>query len=274
MRQASILRLSAYWLIVFLILPAGLVSALHDPGDGAPLVDPGVEAQAHARVFYDAGDIEGMGEYLTRYESDRDAFYYGVTFGGYYRLVRNLKLGAFYRLQLGARHDEDWVESGSDWVWADTGQRLEHVFMLDAAPRFLLDFLPGRNWVFAVKNRYELTVYNHEGTGAALQSLLVRPGLTYFWMVDREPVINISLQYATYWSLNFGERPWYRHGPYLNVLYHLTPRLKADVGVGTQWVYWSESSDFDRVWPNNGYAQQVYRALTLDFGVIYVIDKP
>lgn len=259
--------------LVLGIIAATPIFGLHDPGDGAPFVDPGIEAQAHARLFVDFGAAELMTDYITRYESDRQGFYNAFTFGGYYRVLENLKLGAFYRLQFGARHDEDWVESGSDWIWADTSDRLEHVAILDATPRFLLEFLPGRSWVFSVKHRYEATAYRSGDATSLLQSLLVRPGLTYFRLVDREPVMNVSLQYATYWSLDFGEVPWYRHGPYLTVLYHASPTVKLDLSVGSQWVYWSESSDFDRVWPNNGYTEQIYRPVTVDVGVIVSLDR-
>lgn len=272
LRARGWIRAASMALVVGLLGTAPL-SALHDPGDGAPFVDPGVEAQAHTRLFVDFGITELMADYVTRYESDRSAFFNAFALGVYYRVHENLKLGAFYRLQFGARHDEDWVESGGNWIWADTSDRFEHVGILDATPRFLLEFLPGRSWVFSVKNRYEATAYRSGEAVSVLQSLLVRPGLTYFWLVDREPVLNASLQYATYWSLDFGEVPWYRHGPYLTLLYHASPTVKLDLSVGTQWVYWSESTEFDREWPNNGYAQQIYRPITVDFGVIFTLDR-
>lgn len=145
--------------------------------------------------------------------------------------------------------------------------------MLDATPRFLLEFLPGRNWVLAVKNRYELIRFEgEEGSPTALHTMLVRPGLTYFHLVDREPVFNLSVQYATYLSLGFGERPWYRHGPYLGFLYHLSEGVQLNTAFGVQWVCWTESSEFDRVWPNNGYAEQIYRPFTIDVGLIITVD--
>lgn len=267
---------STHAVVLALLLVAGAGFAQHAPGDGAPLLpSPAFELGGHARVFADAGDLSGMLEYLTRFETDRmvdngeEFLYHALAAGGYYRLHRNVKVGAFYRLQFGARHDEDWIETDGQWLWRDTAGRAEHVFMADATPRLLLRFLPEESWVLAVKNRYELTVFTQDAERTMLHSLLVRPGLTYFHLRDREPVFNASLQYATYWSLSFGEVPWYRHGPYVNLLYHLRSGLSVDLSLGRQWIYWSESADFDAAWPNNTYAEQIHRAWTVDAGVIY-----
>lgn len=250
---------------------ATTVSGQHQPGNGAPLMPwPTLEARAHGRFFVGSGEIAGMAEYSAQYDLDRPTeFYNGVTFGGYYRIHPNVKVGAFYRLQFGARHDDDWIDTGSEWIWRNTMARPEHVVVLDVTPRALLPFLPGESWVFAIKTRYEVTMYQQDTTFYALQSLMVRPGLTYFYVQDREPVFNVSLQYGTYWSINFGEVPWYSHGPYLNFLYHLAPGLQIDASVGAKFIYWDESSDFDIAWPNNTYAVQVYRPFTIDVGVIY-----
>ncbi len=254
---------------VALLVPAAAWS-LHDPGDGAPLLpDPGYEISAHARLFYDRDDVDWLLEYAGRWDTDRSAFAQGVRVGAYYRLLDNLKIGGFYRLAFGERHDEDWIESGSDWIWRDTSRRPEHTFMLDATPRFLLDFLPGKDWVLSAKARYGLTVFRQNQTPISLSTLLLRPGLTWFWIRDREPVLSVSAQYAAYLPLDFGENWWYRRGPYVNLVYHLAPGLMVDASIGRQRIFWSESADFDRVWPDNGYAQSVYSPWTVEVGVIY-----
>ena len=225
--------------------------------------ETGFEVHAHGRIFYSPDDLDLMLEYVGRFEdTDREFRYQSVTMGGYYRLLRNLKLGAFYRLQLGARHDDDWVAEGSDWIWVDPAARAEHLAILDATPRFLLDFIPGESWVFSLKNRYEYNFSNGQ------QSLLVRPGLTWFAVRDREPVLNISAQYGTYFSLNFGAVPWYRHGPYLNLLYHLSPSLQLDASVGRQWIYWSESAEFLADHSDERYPNNVYSPWLVDVGFI------
>ena len=257
--------------IVWLVAAAATVSAQHQPGNGAPLMPwPTLEASGHGRFFFGSGDLTGMLEYRGQYDLDRaNVLYNSFTLGGYYRVHPNVKIGAFYRLQFGARHDDDWINTGSEWIWRDTSLRPEHIAMVDVTPRFLMDFLPGENWVFSVKNRYEATMYEQDASFYFLQSLMVRPGITFFYLRNREPVFNVSLQYGSYWSLNFGEVPWYSHGPYVNFLYHLSPGLQLDASVGAKFIYWDESADFDAAWPNNTYAVQVYQPFSVDIGVIY-----
>ena len=254
----------------FLIVLTTAGWTLHDPGDGAPLVpNPGFELTGYARLFYDLGDLDAMLHYLGRYDTDRSAMMNSAMIGGYYRIHDNVKVGAFYKLAVGERHDEDWIESGSSWIWRDTSGRLEHTFHADVTPRFLLEFMPGRDWVLSIKNRYGITLFEEGGELVTLQTLLVRPGLTWFWVRDREPVLNVSVQYGVYASLDFGDTWWYRHGPYAQLIYHLAPDLMLGVDAGTNWIYWTESADFDRVWPNNGYTINVWRPWTIGVGVIY-----
>jgi hypothetical protein len=219
-----------------------------------------LEVHTHGRLFYTAGDLSGMLEYVGRFEDvEREFRYQSVTLGGYYRLLPNLKAGAFYRLQVNVRHDNDWVADGSDWLWVDASGRLEHLAMVDLTPRVLL---PGGPVVLSSKFRYE---YNFT---TAEQSLLVRPGLTYFVVRDREPVLNISAQYGTYFSLNFGAVGWYRQGPYLNLLYHLSSNIMIDVSASKQNIYWSESEDFLDEAPTGTYPSNVYSPWIVDVGFI------
>lgn len=81
-----------------------------------------------------------------RWEDEPTQFRYrSLTAGSYYRLSKHIKVGAFYRLQMGALHDDDWVFIDPGWNWDDTRGRFEHLFILDFSPRFQLNFLPGRN---------------------------------------------------------------------------------------------------------------------------------
>jgi hypothetical protein len=245
-----------------LLIAAGALYADHLP----MIPTDGFEIHTHARLFYYHDDLSGMAEYVGRFEEpDLEFRYQSLTLGGYYRAHENVKVGAFYKVQLGARHDDDWVDTDPGWEWVDTSSRFEHLALLDVTPRFLLDFLPGGNWVVSLKNRYE---YNFSDSR---QSLLVRPGLTWFWLVDREPVLNVSAQYATYLSLNFGDKIWYRHGPYLNLLYHLTRFLQVDLSVARQTTYWSESVDFRESHPNEAYGNHLYRPWVVDVGFIVTL---
>lgn len=251
-----------YALLAFLTLFSVPAWANHFPEVPATQL----EIHTHARMFAYHGDLTGLIEYVGRFEEPNLEFrYQSVTAGGYYRVHRNVKAGLLYKVQAGARHDDDWIAVYPTWIWADSSARIEHLLMADVTPRFLLESLPGANWVGAVKARYAYNLSNGH------QTLLLRPGLTWFWMVDREPVLNVSANYATYLSLNFGDRLWYRHGPYLNLLYHFTPYLQVDASLARQWIYWTESAQFLESHPGESYPRNVYAPWVLDLGFIVTI---
>lgn len=247
-----------------LLIVAAMLCVVHLHAAHVPSIEEtGFEIQTHGRFFYLAGNLSGMFEYIGRFEGADTSFrYQGITLGGYYRLHRNVKVGAFYRLQVNARHDDDWITEGSGWIWEDASRRFEHLGIVDVTPRFQLGFLPGENWVASVKARYDYNFSNAQHT------LLLRPGLTYFWVRDRAPLLNISAQYATYLSLNFGDRPWYRHGPYVNLLFHLGERVLIDIGVAKQWIYWSESAEFTADHPGETYLNNIHSPWSIDVGLI------
>jgi len=189
--------------------------------------------------------------------ADSQFRYNSWSVGTYYRVVPWLKLGAFYRLQGGARHLDDWIVevSPDNQYWADTKGRWENLIYLDATPRFLLGFMPG-NWVAPIKVRYFYNFYNGE------QSLLLRPGLTWVLMPDREPILNITLNYSLYFALNFNDVPLYGHGPYLSVLGHLNDWLKIEGRVSYLMKHY-EKTEFGGPWILHS------RHLALGLGVIF-----
>lgn len=151
--------------------------------------------------------------------------YASVTAGSYFKAAPWLKIGAFYTFQSGARHLDDWSFANlpGDWHWwEETKGRIEHLIALDATPRFLLEFLPGRNWVAPIKVRYIFNISEN------LHNLVIRPGLTYVIMPDREPLLSISLNYPLYFALNWGETPLYSHGPYLSLMGHINDWFKLE----------------------------------------------
>jgi hypothetical protein len=251
-------------LIVFGLLAMPVRASHHLIIEADPVFsDSAFEIHTHGRFFYALDDFSGLVEYVGRFEDEKLEYrYQSLTLGGYYRLHSNIKIGAFYRLKLDVQHDNDWIEVGPDWLWAETSAREEHAALIDVTPRILLPFLPGENWVGSIKTRYEYNFTNFQ------QTLLIRPGITYFWTRDREPVINITVQYAAYLSLNYGAVPWYRHGPYLSVLYHLNPNILLDVGISRQWIYWSESEQFLRDFPGQNYRDNIYSPWIVDAGFI------
>jgi hypothetical protein len=247
-------------LLLLLAVPAAVSTADHIP------VPPSgaFEIEGSTSILLDTPRFDPLLEAVGRLEAEEDfqLGYRALTVGSYYRLQRNLKVGLFYRLQSGARHDDDWIDLAPGWAWLDTRDRLEHLLIVDVSPRFQLGFLPGRNWVLMIKGRYLLNSYELE------QSILVRPGLTYFWMIDREPFLTISFNYGLYFPLNFGSTLIYEQAPYLSVLYHLSPAVKLELTGTYKSVVWSSSADTIA----NGDSYQVtYRAFGVGLGVLVML---
>jgi hypothetical protein len=161
-------------------------------------------------------------------------------------VLPNLKIGAFYRLQAGALHDDDVIAVPAapvDWAWNDTSGRLESILMVDVSPRVQLPFLPGENWILMIKGRMIYNTLNGQA------SILARPGLTWFWIVDRQPLLNVSLNYEMYFPLNFGTTPVYQAYPYLTLLWHAAPELGIELGGAYKTTIWSTSQGWrDRGW--------------------------
>jgi hypothetical protein len=215
-------------------LSAAAAGTIPDPPPGV------VDVQGRTQLVANIGAFDVLAEILGRTEhvTATPGFFGSVTLGGYYRLFKNLKVGAFYRLQDGAHHDDDWVSDGiGNWGWQDTSGRLENILMLDASPRVMLDFLPGRNWVFMLKGRYMYNFFN------GYQTIMARPELTYFWIQDRVPILNVSLSYEMYFPLNFGSTLLYEAYPYLTVLWHATPDVALELGGAYKTIVWSTSAD-------------------------------
>lgn len=185
-----------------------------------------------------------------------------LNLGFYYRFLKNLKAGLFYSLEIGARHDDDWINLNGEWLWVNSSTRAEHSLMADISPRFLLSFLPGRNWVINFKTRYFYNFYNNH------QKIYLNPELSYFWLINRQPVLNTSLAYGLYFPLNFSEALIYKQGPYLNILYHLNDILKlefqSDLSL-TSWTSGVESAAQGEHYTVNEW-QLIFR-----FGLVFLI---
>jgi hypothetical protein len=255
-------RRSAAAVAVLALLAALPAAASHLPVlPGGPVV-----GQSRVQLTAELGRLDPVLEAQGLVENlPEERLYRALTLGGYYRIHRNLKLGAFYRLQWGALHNDDWLgtPAAPDWLWEwrDTSQRLEQLLILDASPRFLLPFLPGRDWVLQLKARYEANLWS------SWQSLLLRPELTWFRIVDRRPVFNVSLAYGLYFPLNFGETFVYEHGPYLAFLYHASPAVQLELSAAFPMRVWTTVPD---VIPAGESPYQVTRGrLELGFGLLF-----
>ncbi len=227
------MKVSVLTVLIFLILSVLPASASHHEPEAEDIT---FEYGGRAALVYDIGDFNILGE-LQVYTQGSD-FFKSLTLGAYYRLHQNIKLGLFYRFQAGARYDDDWISLGDgDWGWADTSDRWEHLLTADISPRFLMPFLPGRNYVLTLRTRYTYNFFNQQ------QKILFKPDITWFLIIDRQPVLNASVGYGLYFPLNFGDTLVYEHGPYLNVMYHLSDLIKIELSGEYSTIFWSTSED-------------------------------
>lgn len=221
--------------VLLVLIPSAMRGDHHVPSE---VEESPVEFDLRAVFAPDTGRIDPLVELSAAFQPDsRPLGLSSLTAGAYLRVVDNLKLGGFYRMQIGSRHDDDWISDGAGgWSWADSSRRLEHLIIADATPRALLPFLPGEDWVGALKTRY---LYNfHNGQ----QSLYIRPGFTYVHLVRRSPVFNLSLAYAAGIGLNFSSGV-YSHDLYANGLYHLSDVVKLELRLGWNRTTWETSAD-------------------------------
>ena len=109
---------------VIAILP---VYAVHAPDTS----DLGINIQGRFTVIADINNWNPYLEVLGRIDSNLTQINYRhILTGSYYRIQRNIKIGAFYLLQTGNRHDNDWTFLNPGWEWEDTANRFEHNIIL------------------------------------------------------------------------------------------------------------------------------------------------
>jgi hypothetical protein len=224
--------------VALIVAASALAGAQHVP----TYAQGEVELQSRAQLVAKVGAWDVLAELMGKLHDTVTPLrsYESVTVGGYYRLIPNLKVGALARVQAGGRHDDDVIANltTNQWDWNDTSSRLEGVLMLDVSPRFKLDFLPGANWVLMLKSRYLYNTWNGQ------MSIMARPELTWFWIQDRDPFVNVSLSYELYFPLNFGGTPIYQSYPYLTVLWHATPEIGIELAGAYKTTVWSTSASW------------------------------
>jgi len=238
--------------------------------DSPPVAPNGIlEYEGRTALIIQSGGFDFLADLTGRLEDADTSFQYrAFTLGAYYRPLKNLKVGGFYRLQAGVRHDDDWVSNpnpSGPWLWQDTRGRMENELMLDVSPRFLLDFLPGRSWVLMVKGRYIYNTFENQ------QSIMVRPELTFFWLVNEEPFLDFLAAYEAYFPLNFGSTLIYESYPWIGIHYHVTPDLMLELGASYKSTVWSSSQEWLATPPNPPY-QVIYSRWVASFGVIYTLS--
>lgn len=220
------------------------------------------EYETSQALFGRAGFLEPMARAAQRWQYDGLHPYRDLTVGSYARVEKHLKVGAFYRLQYGARHDDDWKnDAPGQWSWRDTTDRPESVLVLDATPRASLPFLPGGGWVGSLKVRYERNFFNGQNT------LFLAPELAWFWMDGLQPRATFFLRYETWAPLNFGETRVYERWWYLAALWHARPWLSLGPSIALRDETWSTSAEFKQKNPGADYKVQ-YRSWVPGFALV------
>lgn len=220
------------------------------------------EYEASANLMGRVAILEPAAEVTERWQYDGLLPYDALLLGSYARLERHLKVGAFYRLERGARHDDDFrPDAAKNWRWLDTSSRPESSLVLDATPRAALPFLPGKTWVGSVKMRYEHDFFN----GQSLVRL--EPELAWFWMNGLAPRATIFLRHEVALPLNFGQTTVWQRWYYLAGLWHARPWLSLGPSVALREETWSTSAAFrSTIGPGPSY-QTLYRAWVAGFTV-------
>ncbi len=230
----------------------------------APEVPRGrpLEYEASARFFGRSGIVEPMVETSARWQYDGRRPFRSATAGAYARAARRLKLGVFWRVQYGARHDDDWIREGPGrWSWRETGRRPENVLILDATPRTELAFLPGR-WTASLKLRWEHNTFNQEGTAK------FEPELAWFWMDGLPPRATVFLRHGAYLPLNFGGRRVYERWWYLAGLWHAAPGVSVGPSVALRDEFWNTSNEFRSAAPPGVQYRALYRSVVAGLTVV------
>ena len=119
--------------ILMVLCSAGTLFAGHIPVPPQGVV----EFESRIAAFLKINDFQPLAELEARIEDEEHELrYMSLTLGSYYRLHKNLKVGAFYRVQRGERHDDDWLFTDPGWKWENTRDRFEHLLMADVSPGF------------------------------------------------------------------------------------------------------------------------------------------
>lgn len=221
-------------LLAFSVLFIACVAQATPP---APTVPGGVEPGGSVRLFLNHDKISYYAEMTGAAETDGRNFD-ETQLGAYYRLFHNLKVGAFYGRAYALRHDEDWASVNGTWAWNNTNSRGEDLIIGDVTPLTALEFLPGKNWVGEFKIRYIYDAFNGQ------QSLILRPGIRYFWLDGDEPFLNFFFQFEALLPLNYGVQSIYEKWTYIGALYHLNDHVDLGGFTAAKWETWGSTQSY------------------------------
>lgn len=167
--------------------------------------------------------------------------YRSILLGQYYRFHPNIRTGLFYKRQSGFRHDEDWVtDPVTEWKWKNTNNRHEDLVILDLSPKFLLSFLPGEDWSFEFKTRFEHNFFNSD------QNLRLMPTLTYHWILEEKPFLNFYIQQEQAMPLNYSSVKPNEEWLYFGMLYGLDSNWQLGMNYSQKTLSWKNTPEFEK----------------------------
>ncbi|MCR4297050.1 MAG: hypothetical protein NUW21_16080 [Elusimicrobia bacterium] len=241
----------------FVLLALAGSSALAAPAPPAPRGRV-PEYEASARVMGRAGRLEPLADLTHRWQFEGLRPRRSLMLGAYGRAHRHLKLGVFYRVQTGARHDDDWTnDTAGAWFWRPTSNRPENILVLDATPRASL----GGSFVGSLKVRWERNFFNGQS------SLKLEPEVAWFWLEGLRPRATVFLRHGTYIPLDFGTGSFYERWWYVGGLWHPAPSVSVGPSVALRDVVWSTSSAFAAS-SNGGSYEILHRSLVWGLTVL------
>jgi hypothetical protein len=267
-------------ILVLLFISNVLWADNHLPGENLEHVV--FEMELDQRIFVTTPKVNFLFEAHGMFENIRgDKIQFqtrSLRAGAYFRLFKYMKLGAFYRLQAGAIHSNDWigeerpVGSGEwQWWWKNTIRRAEHGLMVDIIIRHPLAFLPGKSWVMEWKMGYRLNGFHDDyyAQNYTQHTLNFRPGLTYFLLKTGRPILNFFLQWDLYFPLNYEPKGFYGGYVYFGILGHIARVYQLGLTIAYRKARWVTSEAFAN-WTTTGETYKVFhRAVIL--GVVSIL---
>ncbi len=212
--------------------------------------------ELQARLFIPLGDWQPYSELRYRYSNPAESpnnQYGSFLAGGYWQKIPWLRLGAFYRLETGNQHDDDWHkenDTSMNWEWVSALDRFESSAVADVTLRTATDFFPGaffKTGLLELKNRAHYNVYQEEVLWQ------IRPGFTWFWMRGGVPVMNFFVQYETWYVSSSHRNNLWEDWTYFGTLYFVSEQTQIGSTLSWRRTFWEPSEQFRERRPNDTY---------------------
>jgi hypothetical protein len=219
-------------LLVLIFLSFNTWAAPTPPGE----VPGGTQTGLSLRAF---GEHEAISYFLEgaaiRQTAGRE--FKSISLGSYFHALPWLKVGALAGREFGLRHDEDWFSTNGQWAWNDSNSRGETVVSLDVTGQLPMTFNT-ELFLAELKLRYEYNSFNDNRT------LLVRPGLSYFYFRGDELFATVFLRLEGDFPLNYGTQVLSEKWIYLGALYHLNDQIDLGPIVTEGWQTWGRPAAY------------------------------